>query len=306
MGDGVRSQAPAGAGRAGEQAASRTQASDRAAGGTPPAERAGGGLPPGEPVERGMPPAERVEAGMSVEFRGVWKGFGRQQVLAGLDLVIHPRETITIIGGSGTGKTVLLKLVVGLLKPEGGHILLDGEDVVPLREPELFRVRRRIGFLFQGAALFDSLSVGENVAYPLREHTRLGDEQIHARVREVLGLVGLDGVEAKEPAALSGGMRKRVGLARAVALAPSLILYDEPTTGLDPQNVEKINDLIRDLQRKLGVTSVVVTHDMHSTFKVSDRIAMLREGRIAALGTPEELQRSPEEFVQDFIAGRIE
>ena len=244
--------------------------------------------------------------GMAVEFRGAWKAFGRLQVLGGLDLAIRPHETITIIGGSGTGKTVLLKLIVGLLKPEAGQVLVDGADVVPLREDELVRVRRRIGFLFQGAALFDSLSVGENVAYPLREHTQNDDTQIAARVREVLALVGLDGVEGKEPAALSGGMRKRVGLARAVALAPSLILYDEPTTGLDPQNAEKINELIRDLQRKLGVTSVVVTHDMHSAFKVSDRIAMLRDGRIVALGTPEELQRSAQEFVQDFIAGRIE
>ncbi len=264
------------------------------------------GTAPAQGIAAGMPPAERVEAGMNVEFRGVWKSFGRLQVLAGLDLTIRPRETITIIGGSGTGKTVLLKLLVGLLKPEAGQILVGGEDIVPLSEPELFRVRRRIGFLFQGAALFDSLSVGENVAYPLREHSRWDDARVAARVREVLGLVGLDRIEAKEPAALSGGMRKRVGLARAVALAPSLVLYDEPTTGLDPQNVEKINDLIRDLQQKLGVTSVVVTHDMHSAFKVSDRIAMLREGRIAALGTPEELRRSAQEFVQDFIAGRIE
>jgi len=244
--------------------------------------------------------------GMAVEFRGVWKAFGRLQVLAGLDLAIRPHETITIIGGSGTGKTVLLKLIVGLLKPEAGQVLVDGENVAPLREEQLVRVRRRIGFLFQGAALFDSLTVGENVAYPLREHTRRDDSQVAARVREVLALVGLDGVQGKEPAALSGGMRKRVGLARAIAMAPSLVLYDEPTTGLDPQNGEKINELIRDLQGKLGVTSVVVTHDMHSAFKVSDRIAMLRDGRIAALGTPEELQRSAQDFVQDFIAGRIE
>ena len=261
---------------------------------------------PGGRVEPGMPPPEQVEGGIVVEFRGAWKAFGRLQVLAGLDLQIRRRETITIIGGSGSGKTVLLKLIVGLLKPEAGQILVEGEDIAPLTEAQLFRVRRRIGFPFQGAALFDSLSVGENVAYPLREHTRMDDAKIGARVREVLGLVGLDGVEAKEPSALSGGMRKRVGLARAIALAPSLILYDEPTTGLDPQNAEKINDLIRDLQRKLGVTSVVVTHDMHSAFKVSGRIAMLRDGRIAALGTPEELQRSSHEFVQDFIAGRIE
>jgi phospholipid/cholesterol/gamma-HCH transport system ATP-binding protein len=201
---------------------------------------------------------------------------------------------------------VILKLMVGLLKPEAGQILVEGEDIVPLSEEQLIQVRRGVGFLFQGGALFDSLTVGENVAYPLREHTRMDDTQVEARVREVLGLVGLDGIEAKAPAALSGGMRKRVGLARAIALAPHLILYDEPTTGLDPQNAEKINELIRDLQRKLGVTSVVVTHDMHSAFKVSDRIAMLRGGRIAALGAPVELQRSTEEFVQDFIAGRTE
>ncbi len=258
------------------------------------------------PGQDGPPPGERGEGVAVVEFRGVRKAFGRLQVLAGLDLQVRRHETLTIIGGSGTGKTVILRLVVGLLKPEAGQILVEGEDIVPLAEEQLFRVRRGIGFLFQGAALFDSLTVSENVAYPLREHSRMDDAKVAARVREVLGLVGLDGVEDKAPAALSGGMRKRVGLARAIALAPSLILYDEPTTGLDPQNVEKINELIRDLQGKLGVTSVVVTHDMHSAFKVSDRIAMLRGGRIAALGTPAELQESKQEFVQDFIAGRID
>jgi len=255
------------------------------------------------PVEAAGPPGGGRPV---VEFHGVRKAFGRLQVLDGLDLQIRPRETLTIIGGSGTGKTVILKLVVGLLKPEAGRILLEGEDIVPLSEEQLFRVRRGVGFLFQGAALFDSLTVGENVAYPLREHTQMDDVRVEARVREVLGLVGLDGVEGKAPAALSGGMRKRVGLARAIALAPRLILYDEPTTGLDPQNAEKINDLIRDLQRKLGITSMVVTHDMHSAFKVSDRIAMLRGGRIAALGTPAELQHSAEEFVHDFITGHLE
>ena len=254
----------------------------------------------------GTVPRPADEPDIAVEFRGTSKAFGRLQVLAGLDLQIRRRETLTIIGGSGSGKTVILKLIVGLLKPEAGQILVEGEDIVPLREEDLFRVRRRVGFLFQGAALFDSLTVAENVAYPLREHSRMDDAHIATRVREVLALVGLDGIEAKVPAALSGGMRKRVGLARAIALAPSLILYDEPTTGLDPQNTAKINDLIRDLQQKLGVTSVVVTHDMHSAFKISGRIAMLREGRIAALGSPEELQRSSHEFVKDFIAGRIE
>lgn len=243
---------------------------------------------------------------VAVEFQDVRKAFGRQQVLDGLSLQIRAGETLTVIGGSGAGKTVILRLLVGLMKPEAGRILVEGEDIVPLRESQLLTVRRKMGMVFQGAALFDSLSVRENVAYPLREHTRLPEEAIRSRVKECLGLVGLEGSEGKDPAELSGGMRKRVGVARAIALSPSYILYDEPTTGLDPTNVEKINELIVDLQEKLHVTSMVVTHDMRSAFKISNRMAMLHRGKIVALGTPHELETSGSPLVQDFIAGRMD
>jgi phospholipid/cholesterol/gamma-HCH transport system ATP-binding protein len=242
----------------------------------------------------------------SIELRGLWKVFEGHEVLRGVDLVVRPGESLTIIGGSGTGKSVLLRLIIGLLKPEAGRILLDGQDIVPLPERELLRIRRKVGMVFQGSALFDSLSVGENVAFALREHTTLGEAEIAARVREVLDLVGLQGVERMEPADLSGGMRKRVAVARAIALPPSILLYDEPTTGLDPGNVEKIVELILDLKTKLGVTSIVVTHDMPSAMKLSDRIAMLHQGRIAAIGSPEEVQATHHSLIRDFIEGRLQ
>lgn len=244
-------------------------------------------------------------AGPAVELRGAFKKFEGNQVLRGLDLAVRPGESLTIIGGSGSGKTVLLRLIIGLLKPEVGHVLLEGQDIVPLRERELLRVRRKVGMVFQGSALFDSLPVGENVAYALREHTTWDEEKIRARVREVLDLVGLGDIEGKEPAELSGGMRKRVAVARAIALPPRILLYDEPTTGLDPSNVEKVTDLILDLKEKLGVTSVVVTHDMPSALKVSDRLAMLHEGRIGAIGTPEEIQATHHSMIRDFMEGRV-
>lgn len=242
----------------------------------------------------------------SIELCGLWKVFDGHEVLRGVDLAVRPGESLTIIGGSGTGKSVLLRLIIGLLKPEAGQILLDGQDIVPLPERELLRIRRKVGMVFQGSALFDSLSVGENVAFALREHTRLGEAEIAARVREALDLVGLDMVENMEPAELSGGMRKRVAVARAIALPPSILLYDEPTTGLDPGNVEKIVELILELKTKLGVTSIVVTHDMPSAMKLSDRIAMLHQGRIAAVGTPEEVQATHHSLIRDFIEGRIQ
>ncbi len=244
--------------------------------------------------------------GVAVELRGVYKTFEGHRVLEGVDLAVRPGESLTIMGGSGTGKSVLLRLVIGLLKPDAGHILLEGQDIVLLRERELLRVRRKVGMVFQGSALFDSLSVGENVAYALREHTALDEAAIRARVREVLDLVGLEAVEDMDPAELSGGMRKRVAVARAIALPPRILLYDEPTTGLDPSNVEKVNELILDLKGKLGVTSVVVTHDMPSALKVSDRLALLHEGRIAAVGTPEEVQATHDSLIRDFMTGRVE
>ena len=242
----------------------------------------------------------------AIELRGVVKSFDGHAVLRGLDLAIRPGESLTIMGGSGTGKSVLLRLIIGLLKPEAGQILLEGQDIVPLPERELLRVRRKVGLVFQGSALFDSLSVGENVAYALREHTERDEAAIRARVREVLDLVGLNAVEQMDPAGLSGGMRKRVAVARAIALPPRILLYDEPTTGLDPSNVEKVIELILDLKGKLGVTSVVVTHDMASALKVSDRLALLHEGRIAAVGTPQEIQVTHDSLIRDFMIGRVE
>ena len=242
----------------------------------------------------------------AIELRGVVKSFDGHAVLRGLDLAIRPGESLTIMGGSGTGKSVLLRLIIGLLKPEAGQILLEGQDIVPLPERDLLRVRRKVGLVFQGSALFDSLSVGENVAYALREHTERDEAAIRARVREVLDLVGLNAVEQMDPAGLSGGMRKRVAVARAIALPPRILLYDEPTTGLDPSNVEKVIELILDLKGKLGVTSVVVTHDMASALKVSDRLALLHEGRIAAVGTPQEIQATHDSLIRDFMIGRVE
>ncbi len=241
----------------------------------------------------------------AIELVQLYKAFEGNEVLQGLDLGIEAGEILTILGGSGTGKSVLLKLMIGLLKPDAGQILVEGDDIVPLKEEELLKLRRKVGMLFQGAALFDSLSVKENVAFPLREHTRMTENEIRDRVAEVLSLVGMSGTEAKFPVELSGGMRKRVGLARAVALTPRIVLYDEPTTGLDPRNVDKINELITDLRAKLHVTSVVVTHDLQSAFRISDRVSLLSEGRIAATGTPAEMGRVENAAVQEFLAGHL-
>ena len=241
-----------------------------------------------------------------IAFEDVWMAFGDHSVYEGMSLSIRRGETITIIGGSGTGKSVGLKLLMGLLKPDRGRVLVEGRDVAPLGERELIPVRRKIGMLFQGAALFDSLTVRENVAYPLREHLHLPEDEIDARVARTLDLVGLPGVEEMMPADLSGGMRKRVGLARAIAIEPAVILYDEPTTGLDPANTKRINELIRDMQKKLQVTSVVVTHDMGSAMHVSDRIAMLYEKRIRSVMTVDEVRASEDSLIRDFIEGKVE
>jgi phospholipid/cholesterol/gamma-HCH transport system ATP-binding protein len=240
-----------------------------------------------------------------IEFCQVYKSFNHIPILAGMDLTIQSGETVTIIGGSGIGKSVTLKLIVGLLKPDAGQILIEGEDIVPLAENQLIRIRKKIGMVFQSSALFDSLSVAENIAYPLREHTTMSEWEIRERIIETLHLVGLEGAEDKAPADLSGGMRKRVALARAIALTPRIILYDEPTTGLDPTNTEKINELIVDMDRKLDVTSVVVTHDMRSAFKISDRIGLLDKGKIVVVGTPQEIERVDLPLVRQFVNGTI-
>jgi phospholipid/cholesterol/gamma-HCH transport system ATP-binding protein len=243
--------------------------------------------------------------GPIIEIKDLHKSYEGLRVLAGVDLDIRRGETITILGGSGTGKSVMLKLISGLEKPDGGRIKIDRQDITPLTEDELVPIRRKIGMLFQGAALFDSLSAGENVAYPIREHFRLPEKDIQRIVREKLRLVGLDGVEEKMPAELSGGMKKRVGLARAIAIDPEIILYDEPTTGLDPANTQRINQLIVELQRILKVTSIVVTHDLDSAYAVTDRLALLYKGRIAMKGTKKEFKASAIKEVRDFIAKKI-
>ncbi len=241
-----------------------------------------------------------------IEFRNVQKAFGEKRVYVDLNLDIFEGESITIIGGSGMGKSVMLKLLIGLLDADGGSIVFDGIQIVGAKPKILTEVRRRIGMLFQGAALFDSLSVGENVAYGLREHLAMSEEEISARVHESLDSVGLPGIEAMWPADLSGGMKKRVGLARAIAVRPQVLLYDEPTTGLDPINVTRINRLILDLKHKLEVTSIVVTHDLASAFSISDRIAMIDDGRVIFQGTVDEIRHTTIDKVRDFIEGNAE
>lgn len=240
-----------------------------------------------------------------IEFKEVYKSFNGLPVHNGINLSILQGEIMSLLGGSGSGKSVLLKELIGLLMPDRGDIVVFGNNVTHMREEDLIKLREHVGMLFQGAALFDSLSVFENIAYPLREHLRLTGEEIQTRVAEKLELVGLRGIENKMPAELSGGMKKRVGLARAIATEPDIILYDEPTTGLDPMTAQRINELIVELQRKLGVTTIVVTHDLHCVKTVSDRIAMLHEGKIVTVGTWEELAASGLQVVKDFLSGTI-
>ena len=217
---------------------------------------------------------------LAIEIRGLRKAFGGAPVLRGVDLQVEAGQTVTILGGSGSGKSVCLKHMIGLLRADDGEVRIEGRDVTRLSERDWVALRREFGFVFQGAALFDSLTVFDNVAYPIREHLDLADRELAGRVAASLDAVGLPGIEGKLPAELSGGMRKRVGVARAIALEPRIILYDEPTTGLDPANSHRIGALIRKLQADRGLTSVVVTHDMPLCFAVSDRVALLREGRI--------------------------
>ncbi len=241
-----------------------------------------------------------------IRIRGLKKKLGRKQVLDGLDLDIEKGETVVVLGPSGTGKSVLLKHIIGLMQPDSGSIEVEGEEVVGRRESELNRIRIKFGMLFQGAALFDSMTVGENVGLGLVEHRKLPPDEVAKIVAERLEWVGLKGVESLKPASLSGGMRKRVGLARAVAMDPEYILYDEPTTGLDPIMSDVINDLIRSLQAHLQVTSVVVTHDIKSAYLVGDRLAMLYQGKIVHQGTPDEVRNTNDPLVRQFIEGSRE
>jgi len=238
-----------------------------------------------------------------IEFRGVKKAFGPKVVYRDLNLDIQEGEVLTIIGGSGQGKSVMLKLLIGLLEVDGGQISFDGHKISGISEAEYAPVRRRVAMLFQAGALFDSLSTKENVAYGLREQLSLSEKEISERVRESLTYVGLPGTEETWPADMSAGMKKRVSLARALAIRPEVLLYDEPTTGLDPINVTRIADLIEYLNGTLDVTSVVVTHDMDTALAISDRIAMIQDGYVIFSGTPEELVASEDPRVRDFIEG---
>ncbi|MFA5073599.1 MAG: ABC transporter ATP-binding protein [Nitrospirota bacterium] len=238
-----------------------------------------------------------------IDIQDMYKRFGSLQVLRGVNLQIEKGESMTVIGGSGSGKSVLLKHIIGLLFPDRGRVIVDGQALNKLDDDGLNELRKKFGMLFQGAALFDSLSVWENVGFSLRQHTRMTDHEIRKIATEKLALVGLKDIEDKMPVDLSGGMKKRVGLARAIAMNASIILYDEPTTGLDPISADSINDLIVDLRKKLGVTSVAITHDMQSAYKISDRIAMLYKGQILEIGTPEEIKKTENPIVRQFITG---
>jgi phospholipid/cholesterol/gamma-HCH transport system ATP-binding protein len=241
-----------------------------------------------------------------IQLAHVYKSFGDVDVFKDLNFTIQTGLITAVLGRSGGGKSVLLKHIIGLLKPDQGQVLVDGHDVVPMNDRQLNDIRRRFGMLFQEAALFDSMTVSENVAFPMREHTRLGDDEIRKRVREKLAQVGLAGVENKMPSELSGGMKKRVGLARAIALDPEIILFDEPTTGLDPITSSVINHLIADTKRRLNATCVIISHDIEAVFAVSDRVAMLYDGRIEAEGTADEMRNSDNPVVRQFITGSFE
>ena len=241
-----------------------------------------------------------------ISLRHVYKAFGEKQVLVDMSIEIARGESVVIVGGSGTGKSVTLKHIIGLLKPDSGDVIIDGEDIVHMPPVELNRFRRRFGMAFQEGALFDSMSVFENIAFPLRRHTKMTEAEIHARVGECLEEVHLHGVEGKRPSELSGGMRRRVGFARAISLQPEILLFDEPTTGLDPVISDVIAELITEMDVKLNTTTVTITHDMKVAFKIADRVAMLYRGRIIEQGTPEEFQASKNPIVQQFIEGRAE
>jgi phospholipid/cholesterol/gamma-HCH transport system ATP-binding protein len=246
------------------------------------------------------------DTSVKIEVVDLHKSFGGKHVLTGVNLEVRNGESMVVIGGSGVGKSVLIKCIIGLLRPDSGGIRVDGQEITSLDEKSLNEIRKKFGMLFQAGALFDSLPVWENVGFGLKQHTSLRDEEIKAIAIEKLGLVGLSHVEDLMPSELSGGMRKRVSLARAIAMEPEILLYDEPTTGLDPIMADVINELIVQMRKKLRVTSIAITHDMVSAYKIADRIAMLYEGKIIEIGTPQQNRESSNAIVQQFIQGRAE
>jgi phospholipid/cholesterol/gamma-HCH transport system ATP-binding protein len=249
---------------------------------------------------------ETLNSSPMIAVRGLMKKIGRQEILRGIDLTVAKGETLVIIGRSGGGKSVLLKHLIGLMQPDAGEIWIDGQNIIGLSERKLAAIRRKVGILFQGGALFDSMTVEENIAFPLREAGERNPKIIGERVGEMLEVIELEGEQKKMPVNLSGGMKKRVGLARSIIRRPSCVLYDEPTAGLDPVVSDSINRLIRRLQERFHVTSIVVTHDMKSAFHVADHIAYLHEGQIYFYGTPKELEISGDPLLQDFLLGRSE
>jgi phospholipid/cholesterol/gamma-HCH transport system ATP-binding protein len=240
-----------------------------------------------------------------VEVREVWKAFDEKPVLRGISLTLDKGTTLAVMGGSGSGKTVLLRTIDGLLAPDDGEVWLFGIRIDGMREEQLLPLRRRAGYVFQSAALFDSLSVFENVAFPLREHTRLGEGEITDRVHHFLALVGLPSIDDVLPGELSGGMRKRVGIARTLVTEPEVVFFDEPTAGLDPTNAKLVAELINELKKGVCDTSIVVTHDLELADAVADRMAILYQGRFAEVGTPAEIHRSANRVVRDFLAGEL-
>jgi phospholipid/cholesterol/gamma-HCH transport system ATP-binding protein len=238
-----------------------------------------------------------------IDVQDVWKSFAGSPVLKGVNLQIPEGNTVVILGASGSGKTVLMKHIMGLFKPDRGEVIVDGENISAMSRQELAVFRQRMGMVFQSSALFDSMTVGDNVAFPLREHNPgLTEEQIQEKVKEKLAVVELFDVERKYPSELSGGMRKRVGLARAIVREPKIVLYDEPTTGLDPLTTESVDEMIIHARERLSVTSVVISHDIGSAFHIADRIAVINEGRIVEEGTPAEVRKTKEPFTQHFLA----
>jgi phospholipid/cholesterol/gamma-HCH transport system ATP-binding protein len=240
-----------------------------------------------------------------IELKNVYKSFNGKKVIDGVNINVKKGEVLAIIGPSGCGKSTILRLIIGLFPPTSGEIIVKGKNIVNMEKDELVEIRKNIGMVFQSSALFDSLTVGENVAFGLREHTDYPEEKIKKIISEKLALVGLRGVESLMPSELSGGMQKRVGLARALATDPEIILYDEPTTGLDPITTTSIEDLILDVNNKLGTSAVIVTHQLLTVYKIADRVVMLHNGKVIDAGTPEETQESNDPVIKQFITGKV-
>ncbi len=243
---------------------------------------------------------------MQIDIKGLKKSFGSNLVLEGIDLTIEDGKTTVIIGQTGCGKSVLIKHIIGLLRPDEGEIVVNGVDITKVTRKEFSDILKNFGVLFQSAALFDSMTTGENVAFPLREHTNLPESRIMEIVKEKLAIVGLKGVESRYPAELSGGMKKRVGLARAIALDPKVLIFDEPTTGLDPVMSDTIDNLIMNTQKRLGVTSIVISHDIPGTYKIAHRIAMLYKGTVVLYGSPDDFKSTKDPIVRQFLERRAE